>query len=147
MTIAETVESAAVQKVVLDTNIVLDLWVYEDPATPVLLQAIKAGQLQWLAIAHMREELRRVLDYPHIVKKREQRGVSVQEVLALFDAYAQIQEPAPKAQYVCKDTDDQCFIDLAVAHQAVLVSKDKQVLKLTNRLKRLGVSVVVKWVA
>jgi putative PIN family toxin of toxin-antitoxin system len=131
----------------LDTNIVLDLWVYEDPATPVLLQAIKAGQLQWLAIAHMREELRRVLDYPHIVKKREQRGVSVQAVLAQFDAYAQIQEPAPKAQYVCKDTDDQCFIDLAVAHQAVLVSKDKQVLKLTNRLKRLGVSVVVKWVA
>jgi predicted nucleic acid-binding protein len=121
------------------------LFVYEDPATPALLAALVQKNVQWLAIAHMREELRRVLDYPHIVKRREQRGLTVQAVLDQFDAFAQIQTPAPKAPYVCKDTDDQCFIDLAAAHQAVLVSKDKQVLKLTNRLERVGVRVVKTW--
>jgi hypothetical protein len=34
---------------------------------------------------------------------------------------------------------------LAVAHQALLLSKDKQVLRLTNRLARLGVLVRRAW--
>jgi len=34
---------------------------------------------------------------------------------------------------------------LAVAHQALLLSKDKQVLRLTNRLARLGVPVRAQW--
>jgi predicted nucleic acid-binding protein len=42
---------------------------------------------------------------------------------------------------VCKDPDDQKFIDLAVVHKALLISKDKQVLRLTNRLARLSVRV------
>jgi predicted nucleic acid-binding protein len=94
---------------------------------------------------HMREELRRVLDYPHIIKRREQRNISVQDVLDQFDTWAKITSPALKAPYICKDVDDQCFIDLAVEHKAILISKDKQVLKLTNRLKRLGVEVVRSW--
>ncbi|MEY4676134.1 MAG: hypothetical protein RLZZ470_641, partial [Pseudomonadota bacterium] len=52
-----------------------------------------------------------------------------------------------KAPYVCKDEDDQKFIDVAVAHQALLLSKDKQVLRLTNRLARLGVVVRRQWTA
>ena len=37
------------------------------------------------------------------------------------------------------------FIDLAVAHGAALVSKDKAVLTMRNRLARLGVSVTKVW--
>jgi putative PIN family toxin of toxin-antitoxin system len=127
--------------VVIDTNIVLDIWVYQDPATPPLLQALKNGDLRWLATHPMREELLRVLDYPHIARRRERDGVTAQDVLAHFDGLAQMQAVAPKAPYVCKDEDDQKFIDLAVAHQALLLSKDRQVLRLTNRLARLGVVV------
>jgi len=127
--------------VVIDTNIVLDIWVYQDPATPPLLQALKKGELRWLATPPMREELLRVLDYPHIAQRRARDGVSAQDVLAHFDGLAQMQAVAPKAPYVCKDEDDQKFIDLAVAHQALLLSKDRQVLRLTNRLARLGVVV------
>lgn len=127
--------------VVIDTNIVLDLWVYQDPATPPLWQALQQGTLQWLATPPMREELRRVLDYPHIAQRRARDGLSAADVLAKFDAMAELLAPAAKAPYVCKDEDDQKFIDLAVAHQAVLLSKDKQVLRLTNRLARLGVQV------
>jgi len=132
---------------VIDTNIVLDIWVYQDPATPSLLTALQQGAVQWLATAPMREELMRVLDYPHIAQRRERDSVSAEAVLAQFDRLAQMHPIAPKAPYVCKDEDDQKFIDVAVAHQAVLLSKDKQVLRLTNRLARLGVAVRRQWTA
>jgi putative PIN family toxin of toxin-antitoxin system len=134
------------QGLVIDTNIVLDIWVYQDPATPSLLNALEEGKLQWLATEPMREELLRVLDYPHIAQRRNRDGVSAEAVLAHFDRLAQMHPVAPKAPYVCKDEDDQKFIDLAAAHQALLLSKDKQVLSLTNRLARLGVAVRQKWV-
>ena len=134
-------EGLAALPVVIDTNIVLDIWVYQDPATPALWAALEQGALQWLATAPMREELLRVLDYPHIVQRRSRDGVTAQAMLAHFDRLANIQAIAPKAPYICKDEDDQKFIDLAVAHRALLLSKDKQVLRLTNRLARLGVAV------
>ncbi|MFM8590714.1 MAG: VapC toxin family PIN domain ribonuclease, partial [Limnohabitans sp.] len=40
---------------------------------------------------------------------------------------------------VCKDADDQKFIDLAVQHGAALHSKDTQVLRLQKRLLTHGV--------
>ena len=126
---------------VIDTNIVLDMWVYQDPSTPALLTSLQEGAVQWLATPPMREELLRVLDYPHIAQRRDRDGLTAQAVLAQFDRLANIQAIAPKAPYVCKDEDDQKFIDLAVAHQALLLSKDKQVLRLTNRLAKLGVAV------
>jgi predicted nucleic acid-binding protein len=109
------------------------------------LQALQEGAVQWLATSPMREELLRVLDYPHIAQRRDRDGVTAQAVLAHFDRLAHLQAIAPKAPYVCKDEDDQKFIDLAVAHQAVLLSKDKQVLRLTNRLAKLGVAVRQNW--
>jgi len=51
-------------------------------------------------------------------------------------------ETAPACHYKCKDTDDQVFVDLAAQHQATLISKDKAVLKLKNRLARLGSKVL-----
>ena len=88
-----------VQAVVIDTNIVLDLWVYQDPATPALLTALQQGQLRWLATPPMREELLRVLDYPHIVERRNRDGVTAQAVLAHFDHWVNIHAIAPKAPY------------------------------------------------
>ena len=40
--------------VVIDTNIVLDIWVYQDLATPSLLEALEQGKVQWLATPPMR---------------------------------------------------------------------------------------------
>jgi predicted nucleic acid-binding protein len=48
---------------------------------------------------------------------------------------------APRAAQVCKDPDDQKFIDLAVTHRAPLLSKDHAVLKLRKRLLVQGVPV------
>jgi putative PIN family toxin of toxin-antitoxin system len=129
------------QAVVLDTNILLDLWLYQDPATPALLAALQQRQINWVATAPMREEFLRVLTYPHITERRLRQQTEVDWMLAQFDTYASMQEVAPRAPYVCKDPDDQKFIDLAVEYKAWLISKDKQVLRLTNRLARLSVFV------
>ena len=126
--------------VVLDTNIVLDLWVFDDPANASLRTALEDGALRWLATAAMREELSRVLAYPQIVRRLTARDLPAQDVLARFDRYAQLQPEAPKAPYTCKDADDQKFIDLAVHHGAALHSKDAQVLCMKNRLARCGVA-------
>jgi putative PIN family toxin of toxin-antitoxin system len=135
--------------VVLDTNIVLDLLVFSDPATQPLASALGQGSLQWIATVPMREELQRVLAYPQIVKSLLHHGRCAQQVLGAFDAQAQLLAVAPKASVTCKDTDDQKFIDLAVLHQARLLSKDKAVLCMKKRLLALGVkaSVAIEFVA
>ena len=130
---------------VLDTNVVLDLFVYEDPATVPLRAALAEPHTRWLATPVMREELRRVLAYPQVVKRLEARALTAEAVLASFDARAQPADIAPKAPYTCKDTDDQQFIDLAVAHTAILLSKDKAVLCMAKRLATLGVAVSRQW--
>jgi putative PIN family toxin of toxin-antitoxin system len=130
-----------VVRVVLDTNIVLDLWLYKDPATPQLLEALESKAVQWLVTQVMRDELERVLAYTHIAQRLAFSQLSAQEVLAQFDAHAQLMPIAAKAQFVCKDGDDQKFIDLAAEHKTQLISKDKAVLTMRNRMARLGVAV------
>lgn len=139
--------SSAATVLVLDTNVVLDLFVYEDPATVPLRELLADAQVRWLATPVMREELRRVLAYPQVVRRLEARALSAETVLARFDARAQTMDVAPKAPYTCKDADDQPFIDLAVAHSATLLSKDKAVLCMAKRLARLGVVVSRRWPA
>ena len=128
-------------RVVLDTNIVLDLWLYQDPATPALLEALENKFVQWLATQIMRDELERVLAYTHIAQRLALSQLTAEDILAHFDAHAQLMPIAAKAMFVCKDGDDQKFIDLAAQHTTQLISKDKAVLTMRNRMARLGVAV------
>ncbi len=128
-----------VPTIVLDTNIVLDLFIFADPATPALRAALEARSLRWIATQVMRDELERVLAYTHIVPRMAYYQVTAQDVLARFDALAQILDVAPKVSPTCKDPDDQKFMDLAAAHQALLLSKDKAVLSMAKRLRPFGV--------
>ena len=125
--------------IVLDTNIVLDLFVFSDPVTQVLSERLHAGALCWIATPPMRNELERVLAYPQIVRRLQRHQRVVEEVLSQFDARVEMLEVAAKASVTCKDPDDQKFIDLAVAHQAQLLSKDHAVLCMRKRLLALGV--------
>ena len=135
---------------VLDTNIVLDMLVFRDPRTHALHAAVfdepVKPDLLWLATAPMREELARVLAYPHIAVRLAFHGLQAGQVLSQFDACARIVPVEPKALATCKDPDDQKFIDLAVSHGATLLSKDKAVLCMRKRLVKLGVlDVGVEW--
>ena len=128
------------RSVILDTNIVLDAFVFKDPATVPLLDGLHSGALIWLATQPMRDELERVLAYPQIVKRLVHYQLDAATVLAQFDALAQSKGVAPKAPLTCKDPDDQKFIDLAVAHQSLLLSKDQAVLCMAKRLLALAVT-------
>ena len=130
--------SLARSPIVLDTNILLDLFVFADPLAAPLREQLEAGVLDWIATPPMREELDRVLAYPQIVPRMAYYQRSHAEVLAFFDAGARLVAPAPKAVVTCKDADDQKFIDLVVAHRAQLLSKDKAVLCMQKRLLALG---------
>ena len=127
---------------VLDTNIVLDLFVFGDTGTQPLQDALALGQLDWLATPAMRDELERVLGYGHISSRLALSGQQVTDVLARFDRQVRIVEAPAKAPVTCTDPDDQKFIDLAVQHQCLLLSKDAAVLVLNRRLAAYQVSVV-----
>ena len=129
----------ASQTVVLDTNIVLDLFVFADEAARPLRSRLEDGDLRWLATASMRDELERVLAYAQIAARLAFYGLAAADVLGIFDRHSvQVGVPA-KAPVTCKDPDDQQFVDLAVAHGAVLLSKDRAVLALKKRLEGLAV--------
>ena len=128
-------------RLVLDTNIVLDLFVFADEKVKPLKALLDAGEVQWLATAPMRNELERVLAYPHIVAKLSFYGRHAAEVLAVFDRHVRVVEVAVKAPVTCKDGDDQKFIDLALAHGCMLLSKDAAVLSMRKRMAELGVTV------
>ena len=130
-------------RVVLDTNIVLDAFVFDDPAARPLKSALAAGQLEWIATKAMRDELARVLCYPKIVPRMAFYQVTASHVLAQFDGQATLVDTASKASVTCRDADDQKFIDLAVKHQALLLSKDQAVLCMQKRLHSLAVRVQV----
>lgn len=131
------------ERVVIDTNVVLDLFVFDDPAVAPLRAALVEGRVGWIATEAMREELRRVLDYPHLARRLGEAGPVA--VLTAFDRHTRCVEPADKAPFTCRDPDDQRFIDLAVAHGAALLSKDAHVLALARRLTRIGVRVTRSW--
>jgi putative PIN family toxin of toxin-antitoxin system len=127
------------QPLVLDTNIVLDVFVFADDAAKPVRTALEDGGLRWLATQAMRDELERVLAYAQIVPKLAYYELAAGDVLAAFDRHSERVDVAAKAPVTCKDPDDQKFIDLAVAHGATLLSKDRAVLALKKRLERLAV--------
>ena len=124
---------------VIDTNIVLDLWLFEDPATVPLRAALQSGLISHLATSSMRDELERVLTYPHIIKRMAKSKRQAKDILSRFDEHHLLAEPAGKAPCTCKDPDDQKFIDLAVAHAVPLLSKDNAILCMKKRLFQSGV--------
>ena len=133
--------------VVIDTNCVLDLWVFQDPCATGLLGAVTDRRLLWCATATMRAELARVLGYPLIAARLTAMALPPGDVMTRFDAHARLEDAAAACSVRCRDADDQMFIDLAVQRRAVLVSKDARVTELGRRLAPLGVTLTRPWTA
>ncbi len=127
---------------VLDTNIVLDVFLFADPAAQPLREALAQARIRWISTTPMREELARVLGYPHIAKRMDFYQRSFEDLLHDYDQHSHPVDVAPRAPLRCKDPDDQRFIDLALAHHAGLLSKDHAVLCMAKRLRALGVPYV-----
>ncbi|WP_277184836.1 putative toxin-antitoxin system toxin component, PIN family [Caballeronia sp. BR00000012568055] len=124
-------------RVVLDSNVWIDILVFEDPATRPILAALEARTLEALIDARCLNELTRVLDYPQFARYDIDKAEALSKVARLSTLVApeapESERPLPK----CKDRDDQKFLELAHAAQAAwLVSKDRAVLKCARRVAR-----------
>ncbi|WP_298622987.1 putative toxin-antitoxin system toxin component, PIN family [uncultured Zoogloea sp.] len=119
--------------VVLDTNVVLSLWMFEDPALVRLRAAVESGALRPLSREDCLGELARVLAYPQFAQSPERQA----EIAATYRARCTLVEPvAPPACELpnCLDRDDQKFLELARDSSArALLTRDKLVLKLGKR--------------
>ena len=132
---------------VLDTNIVLDLFVFVDDAAHALRAGLVQRQVRWLATSAMRDELVRVLGYPQIAARLAARELQAQQVLDEFDRHAEVVDAPGKAPITCGDADDQKFIDLAISHGACILSKDFEVLRMKKRLQALAADAMANWTA
>ncbi len=124
-------------KIVIDTQVVLDWLVFADARVATLAAAVEAGRLRWIGRPAMLAELLHVLS----------RGVAaawqpdLARIEAAFARHCQMieAEPAPAVRLVCRDPDDQKFIDLALGeHAQWLLSRDKAVLALRKRALTSG---------
>jgi putative PIN family toxin of toxin-antitoxin system len=129
--------SPAPLRVVLDSNVWIDILVFDDPATRPILAALRARTLEALIDRRCLGELTRVLDYPQFARFAIDKTAALETVARLSTFVTpeppETDRPLPK----CKDRDDQKFLELAHASQAAwLVSKDRAVLKLAKRVAR-----------
>ena len=127
-------------RIVIDTQIVMDWLVFADPHLAPLADALEAGQLEWIGSPAMLDELRHVLGRG-VAADRQPDLARIEAVFARLCRTIET-EPAPAVRLVCRDPDDQKFIDLAVAERATwLLSRDKAVLALRKRALAFGLTI------
>lgn len=118
--------------VVLDTNILLDIFVFNDERAIHLKQAIVNESIVAIASQKTMLEFTDVISRP-LFKLDEATQVAV---LSQWQSIAQQYDdsdlaPAP---WICQDPDDQIFLDLAYRlRPAILISKDNAVLNIAGR--------------
>lgn len=125
--------AAAGVRVVLDTNVCLDLFVFRDPRWSGLLQAMENREISAVTRADCRMEWLTVLDYPHLPIKEEDRPA----IRAEFDRLITCLPDAAVNTFglpICTDPDDQKFLELSLQAGAnALITKDKALLKLAKK--------------
>jgi putative PIN family toxin of toxin-antitoxin system len=131
-------------RIVLDTNVCLDLFVFRDPRWLRLMQALSDGEVEAVTRADCRMEWQIVLGYAHLGLDEAMQTA----VRAEFDALI---KPFPETVFdgsiklpICRDTDDQKFIELAYQCGAtMLITKDKALLKLARKTLKAGLFQIV----
>jgi putative PIN family toxin of toxin-antitoxin system len=130
----------AAPRIVLDTNVCLDLLLFEDPRVNLLAEALRSGNVVAVVDEDCRAEWLRVLGYPALRLQDPRRSALIDAFDALMqpvstDANRRDGKPPPR----CVDPDDQKFLRLAHATGARwLLSRDQHLLVLAARCRRDG---------
>jgi uncharacterized protein len=130
-------------KLVLDTNVVIDWLVFDDPFLAAFRDRVLDGRVTIVTHEPALSELRRVLTYPALRLTAERQA----SVLARYEAQTKMleafTESLPERFPECRDPDDDPFLALAWHAKAkALVSRDKRVLKLAKRARKFGFEVI-----
>jgi putative PIN family toxin of toxin-antitoxin system len=134
---------------VLDTNVVLDWFVFRDAAIQNLQCAVEQRRVAIVTHAAAIDELRRVLAYPRCKLAAEaQEELLNRYRMACHEAtlpmgFALGNLLLPEGFPRCRDADDQHFLALAYHAKAHgLLTKDRELLRLRKRAARFGVTIV-----
>ncbi len=137
------------RRLVLDTNVVIDWLVFDDPFMNPLRHGVCAGDIVVLTHEPATTELKRVLGYRQL-KLDEHRQ---QHVFSLYEAQATAfvmpagfscrQLMLPGGFPRCRDRDDEHFLALAYHARAdALVSRDNAVFGLKGRAAKFGMTIL-----
>ncbi|MEB0011915.1 putative toxin-antitoxin system toxin component, PIN family [Glaciimonas sp. Gout2] len=134
------------KRIVIDTNVCLDLFVFRDPRWSALTAALQSGEVEAVTRADCRMEWQLVLHYSHLPINDETRpGFNL-----AFETYIKYVEPealSPRTDIrlpICSDPDDQKFLELALdTHATTLITKDKALLKLARKTAKLGLFSII----
>ena len=124
-------------RIVIDTNVCLDLFVFHDPRWGPLLAALESGAVEAVTRADCRAEYLVVLHYPHLPLDASSRPLAA----ARFDALIKVVAPTPRLVRlpICTDRDDQKFLEVTRdAGAAILITQDKALLKLARKTAQAG---------
>lgn len=132
---------------VIDTNVLLDWLVFDEPSVRALASAVTDGRLHWISTEAMRAEQRHV-----VCSLATSRWRAEPEVLeSAYARWATMTDvPTIVGTPRCSDPDDQMFIDLALARRAPwLITRDRALLRLARRARSAGTEVITpqRWSA
>jgi len=120
------------KSVVFDTNVLLDLFVFNDFRALHLKQALVEKKIDAIASQKTLEEFADVISRPLFsLEMAEQEKILLQwkSQARLMNDQSLLQSP-----WRCQDPDDQIFLDLAfTVKPCILISKDNAVLKFAAR--------------
>lgn len=137
--------------IVLDTNVCLDLFVFEDARCRRLHAALLAGEIVAVTDDACREEWLRVLRYPQLALDDARREIAAGRFDAAVRHCAPVAAEGHAMSLRCRDPHDQKFLDLAMSTQARwLLSRDDHLLSLARRAQRAGLFEILtplQWIA
>ena len=125
--------------VVIDTNVLLALWIFADPGVEPLRAALAAGSLVPVRSVATDAELAEVLARPGLFAVPAARQTTL---LHAWASGARLVDVIRPTAWRCRDPDDQKFVDLAVTADARwLITRDKALLKLHRKVKATGLTI------
>ena len=135
---------------ILDTNVVIDWLVFDDPYMNPLREQVRSGAIVVLTHDLAIEEFERVLQYPALQRLSQERRADALEQYRMQTQSA-VMPPGfgggvwqlPSNFPRCQDPDDQLFLGLAYHTRATaLVSRDDMLLKMRKRVRKFEVRIL-----
>ena len=127
-------------RLVLDTNVILDLLVFKDPSAESIRYLLDARLVDAVRSKASMRELIDVIQRPTFKLSQEEQEI----ILQAWESNTRLLENAAiePAPFTCRDLDDQVFLDMAYSiRPALLLSKDLRVLELRAIAKPHGVEI------
>jgi uncharacterized protein len=130
-------------RAVLDPNVIISGLLSPTGNSAHLLKAWEQGEFELIASPALLKELQRALAYPKLRRHISERE-AVRVVRWLTESATVVLDPAEQPPVRSADPGDDYLIALAASRQAILVSGDKHLLDLADRIPILEPALFLK---